>query len=278
MFGVFLQAVGSLFEEISCTIGKREVQEGHETIFMMGFLQLSAAAFMFTCMIALGFEKFIFSVDSLWTLLPRAVLETLQVHITLLAIRTADRSAFGFIKVGTVPLLLIIDFFLGYQIQPVQIAGMLLMIGAFIFIFARGVINKKGLGLVVFSTINAVLTITIFKYDISHFNSVGAEQLIIYSVLLTYLYLFIRIKTKERPLAYFRRPICLAQAFTDGIGTLIGSFAYVFAPPSVITAARRSACLLWSTLSGIAVFKEDNKKMKLFVAFVLIVVLVLLAL
>lgn len=277
MFGVFLQAIGSLFEEISCTIGKREVQRGHESIFMMGFLQLSAASILFLALIALGLEKFTFSMESLWTLGPRAVLEIFQIHFTLLALGSSDRTTFGFVKIGTIPSLLLIDFALGYAINPAQIAGMLLMLGVFTFIFSRGVVNKKGLALVIFSTLNAVMTITLYKFDVAHYNSVGAEQLIIYTVLLIYLYIWIRLNTHERPLKYLTRPICLVQAFTDGIGAITGSFAILFAPASVVIAARRAAGVLWSTLSGIAVFKESHKKTKLFVAFVLMVVLVLLA-
>lgn len=278
MLGVFLQWVGSLFEEISCSVGKREVQKGHETIFMMGFLQQLAALILYGVIIALGFEKFVFNPACLWLFVPRVILEIVGMHITLMALNVVDRSTYGFLKSGTIPLLLLMDVALGYQIQAIQMLAMIMLMGILVFIFWKGVAGKKGLWLMLFSTLYPVLTITLYKYDITHYNSVAGEQIVVYVFLVIYLMLVLRFKTKEKLGTYLRKPVSLVQALTDGCGTLIGSYAYLFAAASIIVTARRSSTVLWSTLSGIAVFKEDHKRLKLFVAFLLIVVLVLLAL
>lgn len=277
MLGVFLQSIASLFQEISCSVGKREVNAGRESIFMMGFFQHLAGVSLFGLLLLLGFEKFVFNPASLWLFGPRVILEILQLHITLLAIDRVDRSTFGFVKVGTVPLLLLVDLLIGYQVLPFQIVGMVLLIGVFLYMFIGKVIDKKGMGLLLFSTINPVLTISMYKYNIVHYNSIGAEQGIIYLILLIYLFGIIRWKTKEKLGKYFRRPVSLVQALADAFGSIIASYAFLFAPASVITAATRSAGVLWSTLSGIVIFKEGNRRNKLFVAFLLMVVLVLLA-
>jgi hypothetical protein len=274
--GIFLESIGSLFEEISCSVGKKDTEKGNASIYMMGFLQHFSTTLLLLMVLILGFEQFRFSAASLPFLALRAILDITQVHFTLRAIQICERTAFAFVKMLTIPLLLIIDISIGYLIDPVQIIGMLLLTGIFLFIFSRNVISKKGLALLVFSAVNPVLAITIYKYDITNFNSVVAEQVFIYIILTIYLFLLLKFKTREKISKFIFKPVSLTEALSMAFGGLLSSYAYLYAAPSIIITARRASGILWSSLSGLLYFKEDHKKQKLFVGFLLIIVLVLL--
>lgn len=278
ILGIFLETIANLFEEISCSIGKRESQAGRVSIFMMGWMQHLLALLILVVVFLLGFDQFRFSWQSWPTMAIKLILDIFQVHIALLAIEATERTAFSFVRMLTLPLLLVIDLMLGYVLMPAQLAGMILLAGIFIYTFANHVMKKKGMWLLIFIAVNSAATISIYKYHITHFNSVLAEQMIVYVVLTIYLWLFLRFKTKEKLRVQMLKPAVLIQALSMGFAALLSSYAFVFAPSSVITTARRAGSILWSTLSGLVYFKEDHKKQKLFIAFLLIIVLVMLAL
>ena len=83
---------------------------------------------------------------------------------------------------------------------------------------------------------------------------------------------------KENPLQFLRKPIFFIQSATAGIGTVLISFAYLFAAASIITTVKRAAGILWAMLSGNVYFKEKHFLLKLFSLILIVVGLVLLAL
>jgi hypothetical protein len=277
IFGIFLETIANLFEEISCSVGKRESQAGRSSIFMMGWMQHVLALLILIVVFLLGFDQFRFSWESWPTMAIKLVLDIFQVHIALLAIEATERTAFSFVRMLTLPILLVVDLVLGYVLLPAQLAGMILLAGIFLYTFANHVMKNKGMWLLIFIAVNSAATISIYKYHITNFNSVLAEQMIVYVVLTIYLWLYLKFRTKVKFRSQMLRPAVLVQAFSMGFAALLSSYAFIFAPASVITTARRAGSILWSTLSGLLYFKEDHKKQKLFIAFLLIVVLVLLA-
>ena len=83
---------------------------------------------------------------------------------------------------------------------------------------------------------------------------------------------------KENPFRFLRQPVFLLQSVTEGISHVVLSFAYIFAPASVITAAKRALAILWAILSGNLYFREKQFFIKM-VSFIIIAVgLVLLIL
>ncbi|MEK7560318.1 MAG: hypothetical protein AAB522_03410, partial [Patescibacteria group bacterium] len=52
------------------------------------------------------------------------------------------------------------------------------------------------------------------------------------------------------------------QSATSGAGSVAMSFAYVFAPASVIVTAKRSFMIFWSILSGSIYFHEKRIVLK----------------
>jgi drug/metabolite transporter (DMT)-like permease len=274
MLGIILISISSLFHEVGASIGKRKIEKKEESIYAMAFLSYFWSSFWFLGVMIFRHD-FVFSLASLPTFLTRAVLEIILTNISITALVRADRTTFGFVRTSTVVMLLLVDLALGYSVSITQMAGMAIISLTLLIVFMNHGINKTGLNFVILSAIGAVATISLFKYDISHFNSVEAEQLLMNIILMAY---FSRIAMKggEHPIKMMAKPIFFGQSFADGLGTVFGSFAYNFAPASVIAAGGRSTSAFFSILSGNIYFHEKNVLMRLVIFLMLAVGIFLL--
>ncbi len=261
MFGVTFSAFGTFLHEVATSIGKFEVRAQKESIFTMGFLNMFWAFLFFLILMFLR-NSFIFSLASLPTFTARVFLEILQTHSSLIAVSRADRTTFSFVNIITIPFLLLVDNILGYKIGSLQLLGMGIIFVALLFLFLKHGLKKEGLGFVLFSSINAVATISLFKYNITYFNSVEAEQSLIIAILLFYLLMCAKFFAKENPMQFFKKPLFFLQSAASGAGSVAMSFAYVFAPASVIVTAKRSFMIFWSILSGSIYFHEKRIVLK----------------
>lgn len=276
MFGVILTSIGTLFTEIGDLIGKAQVRQGSQDGYAMGFFNSFWAGILFLGIVFYKWE-FNFSLASLPTFGLRAILEVLQAHFSVRAIIRADRSTFGFIRVLTLPLLLLTDFFLGYTISLQQLSGIVLIVLTLILIFLSGKMDRQGRWIVLFTAVNAVITISLYKYNITHFNSVEAEQVLLFAILLMYFWMAGMYWTGENSLRLmFSNRVFLIQSLAQGLGGVVESFAYPFAPASIIVAAKRSSATAWSVISGRFVFSEKNFIFKIIVLCLLIAGIVLL--
>jgi len=270
--------VGTFFQEISDSIGKRQVNTHKQSPYTMAFLSIFWGAILFFLIGVIKADGFIFKAASLPTFTIRATLEILQLYFTIFAVVKADRSTFNFIRTATIPLLFLIDLALGYKIGLWPMIGMTTIIVTLIFLFSSNKIKKIGAGLVTFTAMNAVITISLFKYDITYYNSVAAEQLIIYLILLLFAFLISIIKAKENPLVMlFKKRIFFLQSLTTGVGGVAESFAFNYGAASIIMAAKRSSAIFWSIVSGKKYFKEKYLLTKILIFGLLLIGLVLLA-
>src|SRR3989338_6173633 len=277
MIGLLLVSISTLAEEIRDSLGKYEVSHHLSNIYALGFL---TSVWGLITILAIGFlapkdflapgfpAGFIFSPASLPTLLPRLLLELFQVHITLRALVEADRSTFGFLRTLTLPLLFAVDILLGYHIGFLQVVGLSAIIGSLFILFVNHGLNTRGSGLVLLGAVNAVSTISLFKYNITNFNSVETEQAISFAFL-TVILLCVVIAKGQNPLRLASRPLSVLHILLSGAGSVVFGFALAFAPASVITAAKRSLSVLWALVSGHAYFEEHHVVLKL-VCFVLV--------
>ncbi len=277
MIGTILISIGTFFEEISDSIGKNKVNNHEESSFTMAFLSLFWGAIFLTFISILKNDWFVFKLASLPTFSIRAVLEIIQVYVSVLAIVGTDRSTYGFVRVITIPLLLLVDLFLGYKIGFLPIAGIFIIMITLLILSLNNGIKKNGIGFVVFTAVNAVATISLFKYDISHFNSVAAEQLFLNLILLAFFTFFALFKAKENPFMFLKKPVFFLQSFSIGIGGVIVSFGYNYGAASIMTAAKRSSAIFWSLLSGKFYFKESKVILKFLIFVLLLIGLVLLS-
>lgn len=269
MIPLLVTAIGGFFEELGTSIAKRNIIAKVASIYTIGFLNTLSSAIILFGTIVIFNQDFIFSSKSLPTFGLRAGLEIFQAYVTMVALSLADRSTHGFLRVLTLPLLLLVDAILGYALTVHQVIGVSIIVFAFIFLFINHGIKKRGSLFVFFSAINAVATISLYKYDITHYNSVAAEQIIIFIVLSVYFLCMAIFVSKENPFLALKNKKLLLQPLLHGAGGTILSFAYALAPASVITSAKRSVEVLWSVLSGHVIFKEKHFAVKV-AAFVLI--------
>lgn len=278
MIGVILTFFASLFEEISSSIGKKEINKSEEDVYTMGFLGFLWPTLFYAIIIFFVRGQFIFSWDSWPTFSIRAILEIIEAHCALIALSKADRTTFTFVRILTIPLLLLVDLILGYALHLPQLLGItLIVISLGILLFKQG-INKKGIGWVVFISLNAVATISLYKYNISHFNSVETEQFLMCGILFIYFCFLILWLDKKNPFKLLGRPLFLAQSLTGGAGGVLIGFAYNFTTASIATTAKRSSAIIWSMISGGLYFHEKKIIFKIIVLTFLIGGLILLVL
>lgn len=270
MIGILLVSLGAFMTELAESIGKDQVAKQKQTIYTMGFLSMFFG-FVFFAILALWRGSFVFSLASLPTYSLRVVLEMFQAYVTMRAITTADRSTYGFLRTVTIPLLLLVDIALGYAISPIQLLGIVVIMCTLFFLLVNHGISRRGAGLTLITAINGVLTISLYKYNISHFNSVEAEQGMMYVMLMGYFLAGAYLAHAESPFRALRQTLPRLQSFTYGVAGIFESFAYTFAPASVITTGKRAAAVLWAILSGNRYFKEKRPVIKI-IAFVAIVI------
>ncbi|MDP3645951.1 MAG: hypothetical protein Q8R25_02590 [bacterium] len=276
MIGILLAGLSSAFGELSDSIGKKEVRERVASFYTFGFLNLLAGTIL---LIAFGIyrDAFVFSLASLPTFLPRVALEILQAHMTLRAIVKAERSDFGFIRSVTIPLILIVDLILGYTVTIPQMFGIFVIFSGIFFLFYAEHFHIKAKWLLLGTAVNAVATISLYKYDVTHFNSVESEQVIVSLVVMLYLFVMAIRSAKENPLSFLRNPFFATQSIASGLAIVVGSYAILFAPASVITAALRATAVLFSIISGRFYFKERKFALKSLLFVFIVVGIVLLA-
>jgi hypothetical protein len=125
--------------------------------------------------------------------------------------------------------------------------------------------------------VNAVATLSLYQYDVRHFNSVVAEQLLMHAVLIAYFAILAVIATREHPFRLLAHRATLAQSLSMGVGGVIESFAVLFAPISIVLAAKRSSSVLWSVIAGGLTFRERHLTPKVAAVILLAIGLVLLA-
>jgi len=276
MLGVLFVAIGSLFDEISTSLGKHEVQVKKETIYTMGFLSMFWGFVFFVIITAIR-NSFVFKTASLSFLIPRLILDIVQNHALMVAAVKADRSTFGFLRVITIPLLLLVDVGLGYSINSAEFLGIIVILCTLVFLFLLHGVRTKGMGIVLFTGVNSVITLTLYKYNITHYNSVEAENLIGMGVIMVYFYIAARIIGKENPLRLIAKPVLFYQSFTEGFPQVFESFAYSFAPASVIATSVRAFGVAWSVVSGRFYFHEKHMLVKSLLLVFLVFGLILLA-
>lgn len=270
MLGIIFTGIAQFFAEISTSIGKYEVEHKRESFYAFGFLNAFWAT-VFLIAIALMRGEFVFSMASLPTFALRVVLESILMFVSLKAVIVADRSTFSFIRVSTIPLLLGADLALGYAISTPQFAGIALILIALVILFTGEGLGRTGKLWSLFSAVLAAATLTLYKYNIEHFNSVEAEQALLHTIMFLVLLVAARWYTRESLFALLIRPPFLVQSLFSGIASVLLSYAYVFAPASIITTAKRVFEILGAITSGQMVFHEKNLAIKLF-SFALIAI------
>ncbi len=275
MPGIFLIIIATLFEEVSTSSAKESISRHLESIASRAFL-VGLWGMLFLGISLLGGVDWKFSAASLPFFFARVVLELFQTNITLKAITIADRSTFGFFRTLTIPLILCIDVILGTALSISQIWGIMAIVAALLLLSYSHSLSSKGMWLVLLSAIGSSLTLSLYKFNITHFNSVPAEQILGGLILLPYFFWHAVVKDKENPFKLLRSKKILSESAASGVGGILASFAYLFAPASVIVAAQRSSAMCWSVVAGALHFHERHMYEKVSVLGLTIMGIILL--
>lgn len=275
MFGILLAGISAVFDEIAFSIGKKKMSDGLVSHYTFGFLIQFLSALFITA-IGFVFSDLGFSLDSLPTFIPRVLVAILMVQLLVIAIAKVDRGVFGFIRLATIPLLLGTDLVLGYSLSNLQILGIVLIVIPIGILFYSELSKSKGMFLVLAVAVLAAIDLSLYKYDISHFNSVESEQAIIALIISLYFFLTATLIRGENPLVFLREKIYVAQASSSGIAYVVNSFAYLYAPASVINTAFRGFAVLFAILTGTFYFEERGFLMRALLFLVMVIGLVLL--
>lgn len=277
MFGFILMSFGTSLEELSALFSKKNVQSGKLGIYGLITLNVSISLGIFIAASLLWPKSFFFSLLSLPFFLLRACLEIAQIHYSTKALVLADRTTFSFVRTLTIPLLLFADILIGYSLSQKQVIGVIILTGVLLSVFIGKRFSKKAIGPVLFSAINAVLTISLFKYDISHFNSIAAEQIGILTIILIYAILCRAAYGESDPFPLIQKDKkILLQVMANGIGGVLQNYSYSYLLPSITTAVKRSAGVFWALLSGRYAFHEQHILWKAAIMLLLVLSLTLL--
>jgi hypothetical protein len=262
MISILFVAVSQFFAELSTSLGKYEFEHSKESLYAMGFLSTFWTTIFF---VVIGYSQggFVFSLASLPTFIPRVILEVVLTFITLHAVLDASRSTFTFLRTLTIPFLVVIDITLGYPIGVWRIVGVLSMIASFMFLYVNHGLSAKGKVLTLISALMSVATISLYQYDIKHFNSVAAEQAITNGIVVCVLAVGAWYRLRENVFATLKEPVFFAQSIASGLSGVFMSFAYLYGPASIITSLKRAFEVLGSVIAGRYVFHESDTRTKL---------------
>ncbi|MCF6276539.1 MAG: hypothetical protein L3J07_01675 [Candidatus Magasanikbacteria bacterium] len=262
MFGALLVMIAEFFHEISVSIGKHEIEQKKESPYTFASLSLLASFVFFLILVIFVRQELLFDPASIPTFGLRLILEIFLIHFGLKGVVLASRSTFGFLSSLTIPLLLIVDYFVGYALSFQNIIGIVVILFALAFLTLNHGIGKRGVKYVLLTSVLAVGTISLFKYNITNFNSVEAEQMIFTGILAIYFMVTAKFIAGENPIKFLKKKIILSQSVSSGVGTVLESFAYLYAPPSIIISIKRSGRILWTIIFGNVYFKEKHVAIK----------------
>lgn len=275
MLAVLLLLTSTFATEASSTIGKQSVRRKRENVPEMAFLAIFWGFIFLLVTLAFGAE-FRFSLASLPTLLPRLVLEVAFSYYMSRSIVEADRSTAGFLRLITIPLVLVIDIALGYHITLIQLVGIALMFVSLVFVFRGKQTSRKGASVAVISALISAATISLYKYDITHYNSIVAEQLIVMSVILVFFFIM-SMRAGRSPLRLLLKPVTGAQSLSNGVAIVLESFAVGLIPASVLITLKRALGLMWAIIFGGKYFREKSLRRKISSAAIMTLSLFLIA-
>ncbi|MDR0607196.1 MAG: hypothetical protein LBG52_02330 [Candidatus Peribacteria bacterium] len=185
------------------------------------------------------------------------------------AIHQSDRSTFSVMSTISIPLLLISDIVLGYNVSRRQIAGVIILVIMLSYTVIKGDFSKKGLKYIISSNLIAIGTTVAFKYATTYYAS--TELMNFYNAGGMSLLFFIIVgKTKGRHgIAQILRPKYLGFASLYAVGSVLCAAAYKYMIASMVIALKRCFSMMFGILTGKLFFHEENTTKKLSVASII---------
>jgi len=272
MLGIIITSFATLIGEVGQSLSKDELRNHRETHFELAFINgifgilfFLAVVFLIPSDTLIGqqFGALVFSMDSLPTFLARLLLEVALLHLIIIGLEKATRATFSFLRVLTIPFLVFADIAMGYDISWMEILAIGIILVTVLTMLSTRTLRTTGAWQVAGGSLLAVLTVSLYQYNITHFNSVAGEQLAMYGCLGIYLGVASVYTTRKNPFRHLKRRRVLIHAVTGGLGSVLVSFAFLFAPSSIIITAKRTSAILWAIIAGNRFFHEQHIGAKL---------------
>jgi drug/metabolite transporter (DMT)-like permease len=283
MIGLVLWIIWTFFEELNNSLLKEKSKKYHYvTVWViMSCFSLLVFIVMWLYKTYSGDLELIFNTASIPLLIVRLIFEVLQSYFTLLAIKQCDRSTFSILRVLTIPLLVIADVVLWYQFTSYSLIWIGIILFSFIWFNSNHrTINWKGWYFALFTAINAVITLSLFKYSITHYgNSLEIDQWIM--ALWTVIFFIWYNLKKERKIGLYllkKEKIFWIQWILMALTSIILSYSYLYLNASEATAVKRAWEMFWSVLAGFVFFQETNFIKKILFALCIILGLIVMVL
>lgn len=217
-------------------------------------------------------EKFTYNLAGLPIFFARLIVDLIQCEIVYRSLFKADRTTFGFARILTIPLLLLVDIALGYSLTNAQYIGIGIISSALLAYFGVEHMKGKGVHFALISSVLSVLTVSLYKYDISHYNPIAISQFVMAIALMVIYGVRVALSKKDRKLfAHLKEHKMLSLVFiSQAIASTLISYAYSLAPASLVLAISRASAVVWSLLSGTFYFHEKKVLRKVFICAVLV--------
>lgn len=283
MIWLLLWLIWTFFEEINNSITKNKSKKHH-------YLKLWVITTLFWSLIFIisAIYKYIFTnielyfnPESIPLLTIRLFLEILQSYITIVAIKNCDRSTFSIIRILTIPLLVIADIILWYNFSYFSIIWISIILLSFIlFNLNLKTIDFKWWYYALFTAVNAVLTISLFKYSITNYwNSIEIDQFIMLFWILCFFIIYNYKKNKSCAVKLItQEKSFIIQWIAIWLASLTISYSYLYLNASEATAIKRAWEMFWAILAWTIFFNEENIITKLLFALCIIVWLIVMIL
>jgi hypothetical protein len=283
MIGLLLGFIGTFFEELNNSLLKEKSKKYHYVTVWVIMSSFTVIVFllMWLYKIYSWNIQLIFNSASIPLILIRLVLEILQSYVTLIAIKHCDRSTFSILRVLTIPCLVIADIVLWYQFSTYSLVWIGIILFSFIaFNTNTKTINWHGWYFALFTAINAVVTLSLFKYSLTNYwNSIEIDQWIM--ALWTVIFFLLYNYKKEKKLWFYllkKEKIFWIQWILMALTSIILSYSYLYLNASEATAVKRAWEMFWSVIAWFMFFQEKHFVRKILFAIFLIFWLVIMVL
>ncbi len=187
-----------------------------------------------------------------------SLLWILFTYFAMNAINKADRSTNSLFSVLVLPLLLISDILLWYNINIYHIIWVLFIVLILVLSTWKWPISTKWIKYIIWAQIVASIWITVYKYLITHFVSVETILLIDSLIMMS---IFVSITIYKLWILWIRESLYFKNIkfwIFSGLWQTIWLFAYMFWPASIVTAIKRILQMSWWVVFWRFVFNEVN--------------------
>lgn len=203
--------------------------------------------------------KLIFNINLVFIIIITIIWNLCFSYFVQQAIVKADRSTNGLLSILAIPLLLVSDIFLKYDITTYHIIWIFFIITTLITISFRWTINLKWAKYTLITQIFAFINIMIYKIAITNYISTELMNIIISLCIfiITFIYILSKKWSKNSFKKIYQKKY-IKFWLLWWLGWVFNSMWYMFWPASVITALKRILSMFWGVVMWKIYFHEER--------------------